>query len=131
MQCVAGQPTMLEGVVEVASLKTGLRLRDRHLLSADFFDCAKHPQMFVFALVFERRHADSIGAIARVTIKGVTRPIPLEAKVTRAGDDLVITASAELDRTEFGVQKNRLDTLMVDRAVRIDLRLVASPEAVA
>jgi polyisoprenoid-binding protein YceI len=35
----------MELVIDAASLDTGNRQRDRHLRSADFFDCERHPDV--------------------------------------------------------------------------------------
>ena len=66
-------------VIDMASVSSGNQTRDDHLRSDDFFDAANHPQA-----VFRSTGVVAAGAEARMTgeltIKGVTRPLTLDAE---------------------------------------------------
>ncbi len=95
--------------IDVASLKTGIRRRDQHLLSPDFFDVQHFPQLSVVVTAVQPgagKHADLRAAF---TIKGVTAPVPLPVAVTVLDDGTVrITADAEIDRATFNLDWNRV-----------------------
>jgi polyisoprenoid-binding protein YceI len=70
--------TVFEGEIDATTIWTGEPNRDAHLRSADFFDVEHHP-----AIRFRGRATDRIGdtharAVADLTIRGTTRPVPLD-----------------------------------------------------
>jgi polyisoprenoid-binding protein YceI len=70
--------TTFEGRIDATRIWTGEPDRDAHLRSADFFDVESHPR-----IGFSGRFAERVGdthftAEAELTIRGVTRPVPLD-----------------------------------------------------
>jgi polyisoprenoid-binding protein YceI len=122
--------------LDLNSLTTGIRKRDEHLLSPDFFEAEKFPEIH-----FKSRSVDSQGNRGRIsgdlTIRGVTRPVSLEVEFTgpvKSPDDLGgettlgFTATTVIDRTDFGINWNMpLDKggLMVGKSVRITIEIEA------
>ena len=66
--------TTFEGRMDATRLWSGEPTRDAHLRSADFFDVEKHPWIDFT----ERTGASHFKAEADLTIRGVTRPVPLD-----------------------------------------------------
>ena len=62
-----------------ASLRTGIKKRDQHLRSADFFDVEKFPDISVVVTGAEAIDGDNVDLRASVTVKGTTLPIELPA----------------------------------------------------
>jgi len=94
--------------IDVASLNTGIRRRDQHLLSADFFDAERFPQISVVVTAVHPTTGNRADLQAAFTIKGVTAPVPLAVAITVLDDGTVrVTANAEIDRAEFGLDWNR------------------------
>jgi len=67
-----------EGEIDATKLWTGEPDRDEHLRSADFFDVGQHP-----LITFKGRFAERVGdtefkAEADVTIRGITRTVPMD-----------------------------------------------------
>lgn len=66
--------------IQVPSIDTQIRKRDEHLLSADFFDAKKFPEI-LFRSRSVRRTALNQGEITGdLTMHGVTRPLTLSVK---------------------------------------------------
>jgi len=110
----AGQataPDVVSGHLEldVASVSTGIRKRDEHLRSADFFDVDAFPTI---ELEVESAAVTGPGTVelrAQLKIKGVQRPLNLVAEVTALDDGAVrLTTTTTLNRREFGVDGNML-----------------------
>ena len=67
-----------EGEIDAAKIWTGEPVRDEHLRSADFFDVQAHP-LITFKGRFSERTGDTeFKGEADVTIRGVTRTVPLD-----------------------------------------------------
>jgi polyisoprenoid-binding protein YceI len=105
----------IRATLSAATIWTGEPHRDEHLRTADFLDVAHFP-----TITFESTRAERVGAndyafTGGLTIRGVTRPVPLdlrylgrwrtpynEARVTRAG----FTGGTRINRHDFGVNWN-------------------------
>lgn len=95
--------------IEVASLRTGIKARDKHLLSADFFDADRYPQIRVVVSALQPTQGKGADLKATFTIKGVTDPVPLPVTITELSDGSVrVCGEAKIDRIQFGVDWNRL-----------------------
>ena len=94
----------------VASIDTGIRKRDDHLLSAEFFDAKKFPEI-IFRSRSVKRFATDKGEIAGdFTMRGVTRLIKLQVKLVTplVGGEIPartrwLVTSGPLRRKDFGL----------------------------
>lgn len=69
----------VEATVDVASIDTHVAQRDEHLRSADFFDASAHPRMTFVSKAIRARADGRIDVRGDLTIRGVTRPVVLDA----------------------------------------------------
>ena len=72
--------------IDVASLHTGIGRRDKHLLSADFFDAERFPEISVVVTALQPTKGKAADLRASFTIKGITDPLPLPVTVTELDD---------------------------------------------
>jgi polyisoprenoid-binding protein YceI len=164
---VAEDPLLSQVVAKIRadSITTHQPDRDSHLRSADFLDVENHPTIdFVSTRVtWKAPEADPIFAWARLkgrtpgrgatpeparstafvvhgelTIRGVTRPVALDAEFggarrTPTGEDVFgFSATGELDREDYGLRWNmalEAGGVLVARTVRIELAGEAIREA--
>ena len=111
--------------VDVASLDTGIRMRDRHLRSEDFFHAERFPRAtFVASTV--RRQGDRWEVSGQLTIRGVTRSVTVPVTVTTAEGRLRIAGELTVNRQEFGVAYQSVLNPIHDE-VRVRFDLVAVP----
>ena len=107
--------------LQVASLSTGIRRRDEHLRSADFFDAEKFPEISVVVTAVQPSTGNAADLRANFTIKGVTEAVPLPATVTVLADGSVrISANAQVDRAQFDVGWNRAGMIAKTATVLAD-----------
>ena len=66
-----------EGEIDAAGIWTGEPARDAHLRSADFFDVDNHPKMTFNGRFSERSGATTFIGEVELTIRGVTKAVPL------------------------------------------------------
>jgi polyisoprenoid-binding protein YceI len=94
---------VLEGSAKVASVDVKDEQLNAHLLTPDFFDAERFPEISFRTSDLEH---------GELTIKGVTRPVTISASVSEPNVDpfgrerVGITLEATVDRTEFGVSWN-------------------------
>jgi polyisoprenoid-binding protein YceI len=109
--------TTFEGEIDATALWTGEPTRDAHLRSADFFDVENHPRITFDGRFTERTGATTFKGEAELTIRGVTRTVPLDIAYLGEwktpfwqGDEnrgemrrIGFEATARIDRRDFGV----------------------------
>ena len=93
------------------SIVTGQEQRDAHIRSADFFDVENHPTM-TYHSTGVRAHGDGYVVDGELTLRGVTKDVPLALELNGFGPDPYggtragFTATAEISRSDFGVSYN-------------------------
>ena len=79
--------------------------------AADVFDVEAHPTM-TYRSTGVRRHGDGFVVDGQLTLKGVTRDVPLALELNGFGPDAYVgtragfTATAEISRGDFGINWN-------------------------
>jgi polyisoprenoid-binding protein YceI len=132
--------------MSVASLRTGVDLRDEHLRGASWLDAARFPNA-----TFELVRVDGSGALAanvaqnvrivgRLSLHGVTREVSTTARVRFVpwtaelgatpgvdGDVLRVQSTFSVRLTDFGVSVPTLVRLKVSNEIQVtvDLRAIA------
>ena len=92
--------------VEVASVETDNEKRNNHLLTGDFFDAKKFPEMN-FASTSFSKDGDNIILNGKLTIRDITKEVSVPVKVLGIGEHpmkkgKLITAM----RAEFAINRN-------------------------
>jgi polyisoprenoid-binding protein YceI len=101
----------LEGGADVASVQVKDPALEADLQSPQFFDAERHPQL-EFVSNGISREGDRVTIDGEITIKGTTRPIHLEGRISDPINDpfgkerFGLKLEGELDRTQFGVNWN-------------------------
>lgn len=95
--------------LDVASLGTGNAKRDAHLRSADLLGADDHPRITFAARSAERLDGDDVRVTGQLTVRGVSRPLTLTARLTSAtAEALALETEFTVDRDRFGVTWNQL-----------------------
>jgi len=97
--------------IDVRSIDTGIKKRDDHLLSPDFFDVEKFPQMTFKSRSVKRTGPQSGDILGDLTMHGVTRPVTLHVKL--------LTPISDTSRTRWSVT--------TDPIMRRDFNLMFAP----
>lgn len=91
--------------IEIASINTGINMRDDDLRGPNFFDAVKFPTM-TFVSTQVEADKDKLKVTGNLTIKGVTKQITLNVEDPKSlpGDrNRGVTATATLNRQDYGV----------------------------
>lgn len=112
-------------VIGAASVHTGIGKRDQHLRSPDFFDTNRFPHIVVDVSAATPNGDHSASLLATLSIRDVTRPLTLEATVTRLGNDTIhIVCHTEVERTAWGVSGNMAGMMPAATAVVADTTFI-------
>lgn len=114
---------------KTTSVDTGNEQRDGHLRSPEFFDSENYPELRFKVNKLEKADSDNYLAHGEMTIKGVTKPLSMNADFGGIGKDpwgnikAGFTISGKINRKDFGLNWNAaLETggVMVSDEVRIN-----------
>ena len=100
------QQSSVNVTIEVGSIDTQIKKRDTHLLSADFFDAAKFPQITFRSRSAKQTSATSADIAGDFTMHGATKPITLHVKLVSPPDGPRTRWSVTTDpihRKDFGL----------------------------
>lgn len=127
----------VEASLDVASLTTGNKKRDEHLMSADFFEVSKYPKILFKSSGVEKGQGNRGKVTGDMTIHGITRPVSMDIEffgpVTSPADlggetTIGFTATTVIDREDYGIMWNvPLDSwgFVVGKEVQITLDIEA------
>ena len=102
----------IEGTVKVENLVTEEPALTGHLHSGDFFDAAKYPELTFDSTSVEQSDDGNLRVSGDLTIRGVTRPVELDAEIEGAGEGpdgnfrIGIAARGAIDRSDWGITWN-------------------------
>ena len=102
----------LSVTVDAASINSQVEAFDDHLNGADFFETEKYPEIAFVSTGMKRLEGDVFEVQGELTIKGVTKPVTLEATINKAANHpmqkkptIGVSAKGTLLRSEWGLGK--------------------------
>ena len=126
--------------LDAASIDTGQEARDQHLRSDDFLKTDEFPTIDFVSTKIVRRDDGSGELHGDLTIRGVTRPVVLDAEFAgivpnlQGGERAAFSASTKINREDFGLTWNvALETggVLVSKEIKIEMDLAVVSDAVA
>lgn len=114
--------------IDMASVNTRDGERDDIIKGSDLFDVKRWPGGHYVAEKFTDRGAGKFGATGRLTLRDVTREVPIEFTFANQGGTAWLKGSATLKRLDFGIgQGEWQDTESVANEVKIRFELKLAP----
>lgn len=106
---------------KVASINTGIEMRDNHLRAADFFDAEKYPEMTFVSTKVEKVSDESGKLYGNLTFHGVTKAVVLDVthfgtvKNPMNGNDTAgFKITGSISRKDFDLGMNFADNFISD-----------------
>ena len=124
--------------MKVDSVDTGNGDRDGHLKSADFFDAENTPEITFVSTGIKDVKGDEFTLVGDLTIKGITKPVELEAEFNGAATApfgnarIGFSAETEVEREDWGLTWNAaLETggVLVSKKIKLVLDVSAIKQA--
>ncbi len=134
-----GDAPALEGTVDVAGIEIDEEQLKGHLLSPDFFDAGRYPQLRFRSTELSVDEDGAATLRGELAIRGEVREAEASGKFGRLGADLAgnarvgLSVSAEVDRRDFGLNWNAElpsggEVLDYAVAINVELELVEEAE---
>jgi polyisoprenoid-binding protein YceI len=126
--------TSAELKIAAASVESGFADRDNHLRSPDWFDVERYPEITVRAHSLRYVSDDLWAATAELTMRGITRSLPITIKYFGVTDDpwgqhkLGLTVSTEVDREAWGLTWNtplKAGGVVVGKLIQLEIDVEA------
>ena len=114
----------LTGSIDVATIDTGIDLRDNHLKSSDYFDVKKYPTI-VFKTKSIKSESGVLLATGDLTIKGVTKEESIRFTVERKGTTRTFTGEITILRKNYELGSN--NTIIMADTIRVHVIVVFEP----
>jgi polyisoprenoid-binding protein YceI len=92
----------LRGTVDVSTIDTGVKMRDNHLKSEDYFDAGKYPTLSMVGKKITKTDKGYTGQFD-IKIKGVTKQLAVPFTFTEQGKSGTFSADFDINRLDFGV----------------------------
>ena len=122
------------GTVEVVSIDTNEDQRDNHLRSEDFFHAEVHPQLSFESTEIRPVDGDAFLIHGDLTMRGVTRPVVLEAELQGTEIDpwgnerVALEARGQLNRRDWNMTFNQVlgsGNMLVSDKIKLSLDISA------
>jgi polyisoprenoid-binding protein YceI len=110
---VAGALTVAAG-----SIDTKNKMRDRDLRSAKLFDVASHPDI-TFTADSIQPAAGGAQVTGSLTVRGRTRPLSFDARVSAAADEVQLDAEVPVNRADFGLTYRPLRMASLNNTITV------------
>lgn len=134
-----GESPRLEGSVDVASVEIDEPQLKGHLLSPEFFDAERYPQLRFESSALELAEDGSATIRGELEIRGETREVEASGRFVQLGADLVgqsrvgLSLEASVDRRDFGLDwqaelPSGGEVLDYEVRVAVELELVEEDE---
>ncbi|MGW0736367.1 YceI family protein [Streptomyces sp. NPDC002851] len=113
---IAEEPlhSRVDAVIRSSSIDTGNGLRDKHLLSPDFLDVERFPEITYRSTSLNAAGPDRWTVHGELSLHGVVRPVDLDLTYLGTGPDpwgglrAAFRATAELRRQDFAMNYNQV-----------------------
>jgi polyisoprenoid-binding protein YceI len=95
--------SFINAVVEINSINTSNKKRNKHLLETDYFEETNYKQLKLESSKIERISANNYKLTGRLTIKKTTKTIVIPLIISENESSLTFTANFDLNRRDYGV----------------------------
>ncbi len=120
--------------IQVSSINTGIKKRDDHLRSAEFFNVAKFPELTFKSRSVKQTGTQSGDIMGDLTMHGITKPVTLHIKLVTPLTNEARTrwevTTDSLKRRDFGLMfgsaTETVSGISQEVAIRIEIEAVKS-----
>jgi polyisoprenoid-binding protein YceI len=114
--------------IDISSVDSQDKDRDTTMRGKDIFDAAHNPAAHYVTKIISKTAA-GYAAVGSLTLRGVTKDVPIEFQFVPAASGAKLSGTAKLNRLDFGAgQGDWKSTDTIADAVKINFSLVLKPK---
>ncbi len=114
--------SFFDAEAKTETIHTGIKLRDKHLKKADYFDIEKYPTIKIESKKIIKSK-DGFDAFCTVIIKGQTKNITIPFTFNQTNKKAEFKGSFSLNRLDFGLGEK---SIVLSETVKIDIWISAN-----
>ena len=93
----------ISGKVYAKTIKTGIALRDKHLINDDYFDTETYPFITLNSISLKEAKKGELTGKFNLRVKETTQLVEIPITYTQNGKSIVLKGQFSINRQEFGV----------------------------
>ena len=106
----------LTGKVYGKSIKTGIGLRDKHLINDDYFDVETFPWITLTSLSLDEIKKGEVLGEFNLSIKDITKQVSIPLIYSTSGNNVIVKGEFVINRLDFGIGE---ESMVLSDEVRI------------
>ncbi|MDY7395770.1 YceI family protein [Aureibaculum sp. 2210JD6-5] len=111
----------IKGVIQVSSIDTDNKKRDKHLRTADYFDVEKFSTIKLTSTKIEKKSGNKYQLTAKLTIKKTTKTIVIPLEVRETKSLILFKSNFSINRLDYGVGES---SWVMSDTVKIEVNFV-------
>jgi len=112
-------------VIDATSISTGIKRRDAHLRSADFFDTSRYPEISYDLAQAVLTGSDEMHLVGTLSIAGKSRPVELDVAIRDRDDHgVTLVVATTLDRSKWDINWDKMCMKRMATGVEVAARFV-------
>jgi len=117
--------SQLTVTIDIDSIDTGIKKRDRHLRSPDFFDAERFPQATLMVKSIHKQDEKNTLATADLTLHGITKSITLPVQTEEMEGHWRLFGETVISRNDFSINyKSALNPIADEVRIFYSLLLI-------
>jgi polyisoprenoid-binding protein YceI len=104
--------------IAAGSIDTKNKMRDKDLRSAKLFDIASHPDI-TYTVDGMQPASGGVRVTGSLTVRGTTRPLSFDAKVSAAAGEVQLDAEVPVNRADFGLTYSPLRMASLNNTITV------------
>jgi len=93
--------SIIKASVNINTINTGIPIRDKHLKRSDYFDAVNYGRITMTSNRFKKEKSDGYLGYFALTIKQITREIPIHFTCIQNSKQLTFSATFSIKRSDF------------------------------
>ncbi len=102
------EQSRISASVDVSTVKTGIELRDKHLLGREYFDAARFPLIRMASKNIKALSRNKYEGVFTIVVRDVSKDVTVPFSVSRKGRGLLFRSDFRINRRDFGVGKESI-----------------------
>lgn len=97
------EQSTISASVDVSTVKTGIALRDKHLLGREYFDVVKFPLIVIKSKSIKAISKNKYEGVFTINVRDVSKDVTVPFSVSRKGRGMLFRGVLHINRRDFGV----------------------------